>query len=90
MSTCIESLPLQELLAFTQNPAALRVLDAIIDGLTIPAQSAVFAASVGWEHIPRTLSMTASVAESARASGWRQTHISNYAGYSWLCVGPND
>ena len=35
----IESLPSQELLALTRHPAASRVLDAIIDGPTIPPRS---------------------------------------------------
>jgi nucleolar protein 9 len=38
--TCsVESLPPQELLALTHHPAASRVLDAIIDGPTIPHRS---------------------------------------------------
>ena len=36
MSTCIETLPPQELLALTRHPAASRVLDTIIDGTAIP------------------------------------------------------
>ena len=35
MSTCIESLPPQELLALTRHPAASGVLDTIIEGPTI-------------------------------------------------------
>lgn len=35
----IESLASQELLALTRHPAASRVLDAVIDGLTIPHRS---------------------------------------------------
>lgn len=35
----IESLPPQDLLAFTHHPSASRVLDAIIDGPTIPPRS---------------------------------------------------
>ena len=35
MSTCIDSLPPQELLALTRHPAASGVLDTVIEGPTI-------------------------------------------------------